>query len=125
MLMLKSLSVGTGCLSFRRERKVPRGGPDGGDGGKGGNVIFRAVAGTDSLAQIVNRKFWKAENGGKGTGANRHGKDGIDLIIAVPPGTIVVDRDRGHILRDLSEAGDEVNAAKGGRGGRGNTAFAS
>jgi len=112
-------------MSFRREKYVPKGGPDGGDGGDGGSIIVRAVAGTDSLAQIVNRKHWRAERGGAGGGANRHGKRAEDLFIDVPPGTLVLDRDRGHILKDLKEAGDEVNVARGGRGGRGNRAFAS
>src|SRR5437899_309273 len=82
-----------GCCSFRRERYVPRGGPDGGDGGDGGSVIVRAVAGTDSLAAIVNRKHWRAPRGGAGRGANCHGRRAADLIIPVPPGTLVLDRD--------------------------------
>src|SRR5262245_39364835 len=113
---------GRGMCSFRREKYVPRGGPDGGDGGDGGSVILRAVAGTDSLAQIVHQKHWRAENGGPGGTALRHGKRGDDLVIAVPPGTLVFDKDRGHLLRDLVAAGDEVNVAHGGRGGRGNKA---
>src|SRR5580658_3386238 len=96
-IFVKGGDGGKGCCSFRRERKVPRGGPDGGDGGNGGSVIFRAVGGTDSLAQLVNRKFWKAQDGACGTGATRSGKMGQDLIIAVPPGTIITDRDRGHV----------------------------
>lgn len=116
---------GPGCCSFRREKYVPKGGPDGGDGGDGGSVLVRAVAGTDSLAEIVNRKFWRASRGGAGGSANCHGRRGGDLIIRVPPGTIVRDRDRGNILRDLTQADDEVNVARGGRGGRGNKAFAT
>jgi GTP-binding protein len=124
-IFVKGGDGGKGCCSFRREMKVPRGGPDGGDGGNGGNVILRAVAGTDSLAQIVNRKFWKAENGRPGTGATRTGRMGDDLIIPLPPGTIITDRDRGHVLRDLAEPGDEVVICRGGKGGRGNTWFAT
>jgi GTP-binding protein len=116
---------GAGCCSFRREKYVPRGGPDGGDGGDGGDVIVRAVAGTDSLADIVNRKHWRAPNGGRGGSSNCHGKRGEDLVIPVPPGTIIYDRDRGNVLRDLKRAGDEVAIAQGGRGGRGNKAFAT
>jgi GTP-binding protein len=116
---------GRGCCSFRRERKVPRGGPDGGDGGDGGSVIVRAVAGTDSLADIVNRKHWRAPKGGAGGSDNCHGRRGRDLVIAVPPGTLVRDRERGNVLRDLTQAGDEVVVAHGGRGGRGNRAFAT
>src|SRR5262245_35044765 len=80
-------------LSFRREKYVPRGGPDGGDGGDGGSVIVRAVAGTDSLADIVHQKHRRAEKGGAGRGDNCHGRRGRDLVIPVPPGTLVLDRD--------------------------------
>jgi GTP-binding protein len=124
-VFVKGGDGGAGMCSFRREKYVPRGGPDGGDGGDGGSVIVRAVAGTDSLAEIVNRKFWKAERGGRGGSANCHGRRGTDLILPVPPGTIVRDRDRGNVLRDLTTAADEVNVAHGGRGGRGNKAFAT
>jgi GTP-binding protein len=124
-LFVKGGDGGAGCCSFRREKYVPKGGPDGGDGGDGGSVIVRAVAGTDSLAEVVNRKFWKAEKGGAGGSANCHGARGEDLILPVPPGTIVRDRDRGNVLRDLTRPGDEVNVARGGRGGRGNKAFAT
>jgi GTP-binding protein len=116
---------GSGCCSFRREKYVPRGGPDGGDGGDGGDVIVRAVAGTDSLAEIVNRKHWRAKSGGRGMSDNCHGKRAPELVIPVPPGTLVYDRDRGNVLRDLTEAGQQVIVARGGRGGRGNRAFAS
>src|SRR5262249_27021143 len=114
---------GSGCCSFRREKYVPRGGPDGGDGGDGGDVIVRA-SGTDSLAEIVNRKHWRADSGGRGMPDNCHGRKAEDLVIPVPPGTIVRDRDRGHVLRDLTRAGEQVVVAVGGRGGRGNKAFA-
>jgi GTP-binding protein len=116
---------GDGCRSFRREKYVPRGGPDGGDGGDGGAVIVRADAAADSLADVANRKHWRAEDGGRGGSANCHGRSAPDLVIAVPPGTLIYDRDRGNVLRDLSADGQEVVVAKGGRGGRGNRAFAS
>lgn len=116
---------GRGCSSFRREKYVPRGGPDGGDGGDGGSVIIRAVAGTDSLAEVVHRKHWRAQRGGAGMGSNCIGRKARDLVIAVPPGTLVMDRDRGHVLRDLREAGEQVTVAHGGRGGRGNRSFAT
>src|ERR671935_1777288 len=116
---------GPGCCSFRREKYVPRGGPDGGDGGDGGSVMVRAKAGTDSLAGIAHRKHWRAQRGGAGQGDNCHGRRGRDLVVEVPPGTLVLDRDRGNVLRDLTEAGQEVVVARGGRGGRGNRAFAT
>jgi GTPase len=125
VLYVKGGDGGRGASSFRREKYVPRGGPDGGDGGDGGSVIVRAVTGTDSLADIVNRKHWRAENGGNGRPDNCHGRRASDLLIPVPPGTLVIDRDRGHVLRDLKDPGDEVNVAHGGRGGRGNKAFAT
>src|SRR6516165_4392323 len=124
-IFVKGGDGGRGMCSFRREKYVPKGGPDGGDGGDGGSVVIRAVAGTDSLAEIVNRKFWKADAGGAGGTANCHGRNGKDLLIPVPPGTIIRDRDRGNVLRDLTEAGEEVVVAQGGRGGRGNKYFAT
>lgn len=125
VIYVKGGDGGRGCLSFRREKYVPRGGPDGGDGGDGGDVVLRAVAGTNSLADVVHRKHWRAPNGGAGGSANCHGRKGEDLIIPVPPGTVVRDRDRGNILRDLKEPGDQVVVGQGGRGGRGNRAFAT
>jgi GTP-binding protein len=124
-IFVKGGDGGSGKVSFRREKYVPKGGPDGGDGGDGGDVIVKAVAGTDSLASIVNRKHWKAHNGGPGETANCHGRRGEDLVIEVPPGTLVVDRERGNLLRDLKSAGEQVVAAQHGRGGRGNKAFAT
>src|SRR5262245_21125018 len=125
IIYVKGGDGGAGCVSFRREKYVPRGGPDGGDGGDGGDVIIRAVAGTDNLADIVNRKHWRAPKGGAGRGANCHGRKGGDLVITVPPGTLIIDRDRGNILRDLTEDGQQVTVAHGGRGGRGNKHFAT
>jgi GTPase len=124
-IFVKGGDGGRGCVSFRREKYIPRGGPDGGDGGDGGSVIIRALPNTDSLAQIVNRKHWRADKGAAGGSANCHGRSGEDLIIAVPPGTLVIDRDRQNVLKDLTEPGDQVIVAHGGRGGRGNKAFAT
>jgi GTP-binding protein len=124
-LYVKGGNGGRGCCSFRREKYVPRGGPDGGDGGDGGSVIVRALAGTDNLAEVVHRKHWRAPSGGAGSGDNCHGRRGRDLIIPVPAGTLVIDRDRGHRLRDLKEPGQQVTVAAGGKGGRGNRAFAT
>jgi GTP-binding protein len=124
-VFVKGGDGGRGCCSFRREKYVPRGGPDGGDGGDGGSVLIRAVAGTDSLAQIVHQKHWRAARGGAGGPAKRTGRNAPDLILPVPPGTIVRDRDRGHVLRDLTGADEEFVVARGGRGGRGNASFVS
>ena len=124
-IYVKAGDGGRGASSFRREKYAPKGGPDGGDGGDGGSVIIRAVAGTDSLAEIVHRKHWRATKGGPGGTANCHGRKGRDLIIHVPPGTMIYDRDRGHVLKDLTEPGQQVNVAQGGRGGRGNKSFAT
>ncbi|MFO0899702.1 MAG: GTPase ObgE [Pirellulales bacterium] len=114
---------GNGCVSFRREKYVPRGGPDGGNGGAGGSVIVRAQGGVDSLAALSFRRHWRAENGESGGSANRQGGRGQDLVILVPPGTTVVDAKEGHVLKDLSREGDEVNVGQGGRGGCGNLHF--
>jgi GTP-binding protein len=116
---------GNGCASFRREKYVPRGGPDGGDGGHGGSVIITAEEGVDSLAALSHRKHWRAPNGQPGQGSACRGRDAEDLTIRVPPGTIVMDADHGHILKDLSEPGAQVTAARGGRGGKGNLHFKS
>ena len=124
-IFVKGGDGGRGCCSFRREKYVPKGGPDGGNGGNGGSVILRAVAGTDSLAAIVNRVHWKADGGEPGGTSNCSGKQAHDTIIPVPPGTIICDRDRGNILRDLKKPNDEVCVARGGKGGRGNTSFAT
>jgi GTP-binding protein len=125
ILYVKGGDGGRGCCSFRREKYVPKGGPNGGDGGDGGSVIIRAVPGADSLAEVTHKKHWRAQGGGAGTPANCTGRKGRDLIIPVPPGTLILDRDRGHVLRDLTQAGQQVNVAQGGRGGRGNKAFAT
>ncbi len=125
VLYVKGGDGGRGCCSFRREKYVPRGGPSGGDGGKGGDVVVCAVAGTDSLAEVVHRKHWRADRGGAGGPDNCTGRNGAGVVIPVPPGTLVMDRDRGHVLKDLKESGDQVTVARGGRGGRGNKAFAS
>ncbi len=116
---------GNGCMSFRREAHVPRGGPDGGDGGKGGSVIVRADENVGSLANIMGHKHWKAERGRHGEGDLRTGRSGEDAVVLVPPGTLVRDADRGHLLKDLTEHGESVVVANGGKGGKGNKRFAS
>jgi len=104
---------------------VPLGGPDGGDGGRGGSVIIRAQAGVDSLAALAHRRQWRAESGTSGGPANCHGANGADLVILVPPGTLVVDEATGLVLKDLAAAGASIIAAEGGAGGRGNLHFKS
>jgi len=116
---------GDGCVSFRREKYVPRGGPDGGDGGNGGSVILVAREGVDSLTPLAHRKQWRAKNGQPGQGANRHGASADDLVLYVPPGTVVIDAIHGHVLKDLAADGDSVVGARGGKGGKGNTRFKS
>jgi len=116
---------GDGCVSFRREKYVPRGGPDGGDGGNGGSVILVAREGVDSLTPLAHRKQWRAKNGQPGQGANRHGASADDLVLHVPPGTVVIDAAYGHVLKDLAADGDSVVGARGGKGGKGNTRFKS
>jgi GTPase len=114
---------GDGCVSFRREKYVPRGGPDGGDGGDGGSVIIRAEEGVNSLSGLAHRRFWSATDGARGGGSNRTGRGGQDQLILVPPGTVVRDEAEHFILRDLVAAGDEFVVARGGKGGYGNTHF--
>ena len=116
---------GDGCRSFRREKFVPRGGPDGGDGGDGGSVLVVAEAGVDSLAALVHRKHWRAKAGTPGGGNNRHGANAEDLTIRVPPGTIVIDAEHDFVLKDLAAPRDSVIAAQGGKGGKGNARFKS
>ncbi len=116
---------GNGCVSFRREKYAPRGGPNGGDGGGGGSVMVRAVEGLTNLAHLSYQRHWKAVRGAHGQGSDCTGRNAADLIIAVPPGTIVRDRDRGHVLRDLKHLGDWVNVVRGGRGGHGNAHYKS
>lgn len=116
---------GDGCMSFRRERYVPHGGPDGGDGGNGGSVLIIAEEGVNSLVNLNRRKQWKAEKGKNGSGSKQHGRSGQDEVIHVPPGTIVIDAKHKFVIKDLKASGDEVIAAQGGRGGKGNTRFKS
>jgi len=115
---------GKGCSSFRREKYIPRGGPDGGDGGRGGHVIFVAAARKNTLQELYLRKRLIARNGQSGMGSDCHGKYGTDVVIEVPIGTIVKDED-GHILADMSHDGEEFFVARGGAGGMGNARFAT
>ena len=124
-ISVKSGDGGNGSMSFRREKYVANGGPDGGDGGRGGNVIFRVSKNTSTLLDFKYRKEFKAENGKDGEGARRTGKSGKDLYIDVPQGTIVKDIDKDVVVADLSGDEQEFVIARGGRGGRGNKHFAT
>lgn len=116
---------GDGCMSFRRERYVPRGGPDGGDGGNGGSIVLVARTGVNSLVGLAHRKQIRAKNGTPGQGANRHGKNADDEVIEVPPGTVIIDPKNDFVIKDLTDEGDTVVVARGGRGGKGNARFKS
>lgn len=116
---------GDGCVSFRREKFVPKGGPDGGDGGHGGSVYLQADAGLNTLLDLAGRHHWHAENGRPGMGANCHGKTGRDLIVPVPAGTLVYDAESGRLLKDLVGHQQRVRVGAGGRGGFGNARFAT
>jgi GTP-binding protein len=116
---------GRGMCSFRREKYIPKGGPDGGDGGDGGSVILEARAGVDSLAALAHRRQWRAEHGTSGGPANCQGRSAADLTLLVPPGTIVIDEATGLVLKDLAAPGEAIVAAKGGGGGWGNLHFKS
>ena len=116
---------GDGAATFRREAHVPRGGPDGGDGGRGGSVVLRVDPGLTTLRDFRFKHHFRATPGGKGTGAKRHGKAGDDLVLTVPPGTGILDDGTGELLADLVATGQAVTIARGGRGGLGNVHFAT
>jgi GTP-binding protein len=124
-IWVKAGDGGNGCMSFRREKFIPKGGPDGGNGGKGGSVYFQAVENLDTLMDFAGKHHWRARNGQPGSGSNKHGADGPDLIIPVPPGTLIYDADLDLLLKDLNEVGMKVCICRGGRGGKGNKAFAT
>lgn len=114
---------GNGCMAFRREKFIPKGGPSGGDGGHGGSVYLIADSSYNTLQHFAGKHHWRAQRGGHGMGKKCHGRSGEDLYIKVPTGTIVHDADHGMVLRDLAEEGATVCVATGGRGGRGNVHF--
>lgn len=124
-ISVKGGDGGRGCVSFRREKYVPKGGPDGGNGGDGGNVIIQVDPHMTTLLDYRYRKHYKAENGKPGEGALKQGKRGKDVTIRVPAGTIVKELETGEVLADLTEENQEVTVARGGKGGRGNTSFKS
>lgn len=122
---VKAGDGGRGCVSFRREKFVPRGGPDGGDGGTGGSVILEADPGLGTLLDFHFKRHYRARRGEHGRGSDQHGASAEDLVLRVPLGTVVRDRDTGQILGDLTSPGQRLVVARGGRGGRGNAAFAT
>lgn len=124
-IFVKGGDGGDGLVSFRREIYVPMGGPAGGDGGDGGDVIFRVDEGLRTLMDFRYQRHFKAPRGVKGGTKNQHGANAEDMIVRVPPGTVVIDDDTKEIIADLTRQGQEVVVAKGGRGGRGNTRFAT
>lgn len=116
---------GNGCMSFRREKYVPKGGPDGGDGGRGGHVYFKAHSQMSTLLDFRYKKHYEAQRGAHGQGAKKNGKMGKDIVIPVPCGTVVRNAENGKQIADLTEDGEELLVASGGRGGKGNPHFAS
>jgi GTP-binding protein len=122
-IAVSSGNGGSGCVSFRREKYIPRGGPDGGDGGRGGNVVFQCTSRTRTLYHFRFKKQFKAKDGLGGSSNQKTGKNGEDLIIEIPPGTIVHDLDAGHIIKDFEKDGESFIIARGGRGGQGNAKF--
>jgi GTP-binding protein len=123
-ILIQAGKGGDGCRSFLREKYKPKGGPDGGDGGKGGDVIIRADGRRNTLLDLHFQRQYRAQSGRHGKGKQQHGRKGADLILHVPPGTLLIDAETGRLLRDLRRPGDSFLAARGGRGGRGNMRFA-
>ncbi len=124
-ILIKAGNGGDGTVSFYTEKYVPNGGPDGGDGGKGGNIVFTADDRKTSLADFRSNQRFKADDGEKGMPKYCHGKSGKDLVIKVPRGTVISDAETGGILADLFNDGDSVTALQGGSGGKGNARFKS
>lgn len=125
VISVKGGDGGNGCVSFRREKFVPKGGPDGGDGGHGGDVVIVADESLSTLLDFQYRRHYRAERGSHGEGSTRHGRRGGSLVIPVPVGTVVKDADGGQLLADLLTHGQQVVVARGGKGGRGNARFAT
>ncbi len=124
-IFVKGGDGGAGCVSFRREKFVPRGGPDGGDGGDGGSVLLEADPTITTLLDYRYQRHYTAERGQHGKGANKHGRSGADIVLRVPLGTVVFERDTGELRGDLTMAGQRLLVARGARGGRGNARFTS
>ena len=124
-IFVKAGDGGNGCVAFRREKYVPRGGPSGGDGGHGGNIYLEANPNDNTLLRYRYNREFRADRGRHGEGSNRKGREGESLEISTPVGTIVQDAETGEVLHDFTTAGDRFVLAKGGRGGRGNARFAT
>ena len=122
-LSVKAGDGGMGCIAFLREKFRPKGGPCGGDGGQGGNIIFQVDPQLSTLQDITLRHHYRAENGANGSGKNRHGKNGKDIIIKIPPGTIIKNADTEQVLKDLTQPNESYAVVKGGNGGFGNARF--
>jgi GTP-binding protein len=125
VIHVKAGDGGHGCVSFRREKYIPKGGPDGGDGGHGGSVVFVADGGKDTLLDFAGRHHWHAERGEAGMGKKMAGKGGEDLVILVPPGTLIYDGEHHNLLADLDAIGKRIVICRGGKGGLGNWHFRS
>jgi len=125
IIELQAGKGGDGCSSMRREKYVPRGGPDGGNGGDGGSLIFEARLGVNSLAAFANRRMYRAAKGAPGQGSMRNGRMGRDETLLVPPGTTVMDAKQGFVIKDLKHHGEQFVIARGGKGGKGNAHFKS
>src|SRR5215470_12378698 len=124
-IIVKGGNGGNGVTAFRREKFVPRGGPSGGDGGRGGSVFLQATDQLNTLLQFRFNPEFRAGRGAHGEGSNRHGRDGNDVEVLIPVGTVVTDTDTSELIRDFSTIGERMNIAPGGRGGRGNAQFAT
>ena len=124
-IFVKAGSGGNGVCRFRREKFVPRGGPDGGDGGDGGDVVFMASTRVSTLLDFRYQRHYESESGDHGDGKNKHGRSGEDVVIPVPIGTLIKDEYTQTLIGDLTSDGQRIVAAAGGRGGRGNSHFAT
>src|SRR3954466_13935501 len=124
-IFVRSGAGGPGAVSFRREKYIEYGGPDGGDGGKGGDIVFEAVEGLNTLIDFRYTQHFRAPRGKGGAGSNRTGAGGADLVVKVPVGTQILSDDKEHVLADLTKAGERIVLLKGGDGGRGNASYKS
>ena len=125
LITVQSGNGGSGCVSFRREKFIPRGGPNGGDGGSGGDILFITSPARRTLQQFRNKKQFSAQNGQPGQGSNKTGKSGETLVIEIPPGTLITDTETGLLIKDFTKPGETLLLAAGGRGGQGNARFKS